>query len=456
MPTKSTPNHTTPRSRIPTRFILGSMVGGMLVAAGAVAMVKPSGEAPVSRMLVSDVMGVSLRDTTPIVSTEAEVDTFFTETRIESGDTIAAVLNRLGVSEDGLIHFINVNKDARAGHRLVPGRTVQAAHDGHGGLRWVRYYHTPGTENKGEHLTQYLEISKIAEKNFEAKEVSKQTESSTHVGFGVIESSLFAATDAAGIPDGVTIQMAEILSDKIDFMRDMRKGDQFRVIYETRYHEGRPAGTGRVLAVEFINKGRKSEAYWYAEGDQSGGYYDASGKNLRGAFLRNPIKFTRVSSTFGMRKHPIHNKWRSHNGVDLAAPSGTPIRASADGVVEAISSMRGYGNTIILRHPNNITTLYAHQSRFAKGLKKGDRVSQGDVIGFVGSTGWATGPHLHYEFRVNGKPIDPHGIKLPEVIALEEQQIKAFTAAIEPLRTQIERLATLQKDNPDILKVAFR
>lgn len=444
------------RSRLPARLSLGIMAGTMLIAAGAVAMVKPKSEPPSARILVSDVMSVPLQQPAQAASAAQEIDVFYTETRIESGDNISSVLSRLGISEDGLMRFLTVEKAARASHRLVPGRSVQAAHDADGKMLWVRYYHTPGTLNKGEHTAQYLELRKTGDGEFEAQEVSKPTESQTHVAFGTINSSLFAATDAAGIPDGITVQMADILGGKIDFMRDLRKGDQFRVIYETRYHEGRPAGAGRVLAVEFINKDKKSEAYWHIGANGSGSYLDADGQSLQGAFLRNPIKFTRVSSTFGVRKHPIHNRWRKHNGVDLAAPSGTPIRASADGVVETVGSMRGYGNTIILRHPNKITTLYAHQSRFAKGLKKGDKVSQGDVIGYVGATGWATGPHLHYEFRVNNKPVDPHGIDLPEAIALEAAELKDFKTAVGPLINQIAQLASLQQENPDILKVAFR
>ena len=444
------------RSRLPVRLSLGLMAGTMLLAAGAVAMVKPKAEPPAARILISDVMRVPLKEANQVAAVQHEVDIFFTETRIESGDNISNVLSRLGVSEEGLLQFLNVEKAARASHRLVPGRSVQAAHDANGSMIWVRYYHTPGALENGEHITQYLELRKTDEGKFEAHEVGKPTESQTHVGFGTITSSLFAATDAAGIPDGVTIQMAEILGGKIDFVRDLRKGDEFRVIYETRYHEGRPAGAGRVLAVEFINQGKKSEAYWHVGANGKGSYLDSEGKSLQGAFLRNPIKFTRVSSTFGKRKHPIHNRWRAHNGVDLAAPSGTPIRASADGVVESVGSMRGYGNTIILRHANQITTLYAHQSRFAKGLKKGDRVSQGDIIGYVGATGWATGPHLHYEFRVNNKPMDPHGINLPETIALEGSELKAFQADVQPLLQQMAQLSNLQQENPNILKVAFR
>jgi len=441
------------------RLIASVLLGGALVAAGAVAMVQPSSEVPDIKTVVSDVMQIPL---TPLLNepkdatNDVERHAYINETRIESGDNLSSILSRLGIQDPELIQFIIVNKSARSAYRLIPGRTFQAAIDEDGKMLWTRYFHTPSTTDNGEHVSQFLEIIRTDDGRFEAREVAEQTNSQTHVGFGVIESSLFAATDEAGIPDGITIQMAEVLGGKIDFMRDLRKGDTFRVVYETRYHQGRPTGVGRVLAVEFINAGVKSEAYWFQTEKGSGNYFDSEGKSLKAGFLRNAIPFTRISSTFGMRKHPIHNSWRGHKGVDFAAPSGTPIQATADGVVEFIGKQGGYGNTIILRHRNNITTLYAHQSRFAAGLKRGDRVSQGQIIGYVGSTGWSTGPHLHYEFRVNNTPVDPLGVKLPEAQALDKTQLKQFAEAIAPLRNQLERMATLQQENPNILKFASR
>ncbi|MCD8564252.1 MAG: M23 family metallopeptidase [Burkholderiaceae bacterium] len=308
---------------------------------------------------------------------------------------------------------------------------------------------------KGKYQTEYLLITKQGDKSFTVEEVSADTESQMHLAAGVINSSLFGATDSAGVPDSVTVQMAEILGGKIDFLRDIRKGDQFRVLYETRMHEGRPTGSGRVLAVQYINDGKLIEAMWFAPEGQNGGYYDKDGKSLKAAFLRSAIPFTRVSSTFGKRMHPIHKRWKMHAGIDFAAPTGTPIRATGDGIVDFIGNKGGYGKTIVLRHPNNITTLFAHQSRFAKGLKRGDRVAQGEIIGYVGSTGWSTGPHLHYEFRVNDKPVDPLGIKMPEAVVLDNKQREQFYAQALPWRDQLERIAELQ-DLDSNLQVAGR
>ncbi len=442
--------------RRPLKTALGLTAAGLLVAAGAFAMVQPSNSVLIDQQLVADTFTLPLPVAAPDLQT-ATTDEYRLETRIQSGDTIASILSRLEIEEQGLMGFITVNKDTRkAAHRLVPGRTVQASLDASGAMKWVRYIHTPGKEDNGAFVTEYLELVKNPDGSFAAKEKIASTESQTNIAAGRIKYSLFGATDAAGIPDGVTMQIAEILGGRVDFLRDIREGDEFRVIYETRTFEGRPAGAGRVLAVEFINANKRFEALWFEPKEGSGGYYDADGKSLRGAFLRSAIPFTRISSKFGMRKHPIHKRWRSHNGIDFAAPTGTPIRATGDGVVQSIGTQGGYGKTIVLRHPNNISTLFAHQSRFVNGLKRGDRVSQGQIIGYVGSTGWSTGPHLHYEFRINNKPVDPLGIKMPEAIVLDGQQKLQFAETALPLREQLQKLAVLEEDNGENLQLAKR
>lgn len=455
-PLRKNPLTASGRQRRPFKTTLSLTLVGLLVAAGAFAMVQPSKPAPPSQRLIADTFTLPL----PVVATEnsaSDALDYRLKTRIQSGDTIASILSRLEVSETGLMAFITANKDTRkAAHRLVPGRTVQAALDADGGMKWVRYFHTPGKEDNGEYVTAFLELVRNPDGSFAAEEKLAATDSQTHISAGRIKSSLFGATDAAGVPDGVTMQMAEILGGRVDFARDIRRGDEFRVIYETRTFEGRPAGAGRVLAIEFINANKKLEALWFEPENGSGGYYDAEGKSLRGAFLRSAIPFTRVSSTFGKRMHPIHRRWRNHNGIDFAAPTGTPIRATGDGVVQFIGTQGGYGKTIILRHPNNITTLFAHQSRFARGLKRGDRVSQGQVIGFVGSTGWSTGPHLHYEFRINNKPVDPLGVKMPEAIVLDGEQKKQFAKVALPMREQLQKLAVLDGEDDSDLQLANR
>lgn len=444
------------RSR-PIKTLLGLTVAGLVVAAGAFAMVQPGNVVQPKQTMLSDTLTLAIPATTTESTEALDVHDYLHQTRIESGDTVPAILGRLGVAEEGLMSFILTDPLLRrASVRLVPGRTVEAALNSDGSMEWIRYYHTPGTQQAGKHITEFLQITRRSDGSFVAEDVAEQTESQMHLAAGVIESSLFGATDAAGVPDDVTLQMAEILGGKVDFLRDIRKGDEFRVLYETRSHNGKPAGSGQVLAVQYINDGKLIEALWFSPDGTKGGYYDGEGKSIKAAFLRSAIPFTRVSSTFGMRRHPIHKKWKAHNGIDFAAPTGTPIRATGDGVVDFIGTKGGFGKTIILRHPNNITTLFAHQSRFAKGLNRGDRVSQGEIIGFVGSTGWSTGPHLHYEFRVNNKPVDPLGVKMPEAVVLDAKQREAFLAHASPWRDQLQRIAELQLDNPASIELAAR
>lgn len=422
---------------------------GLFAGAAALAVVKPQ-EAPVvyqARQLLS------LPDPLPQLAADSTAP-FISETLIRRGDTLAALLQRLRVQEKGLQQFLVQSKDARSIYKLYPGRSIQAAMDGEGNLISLRYNHTPGTSENGKYVFKWLEVTANDDASFTATEHSAAAETQVRIAESEIKSSLFGATDSADIPDSITLQMTDILGSKIDFMQDLRQGDRFRIVYQSYSHEGQEIGAGKILALEFLNKNKAYEAVWFADGKTSGSYYDFNGSSLKGAFLRTALKFSRISSTFGMRRHPVHGGWRGHKGVDYAAPTGTPIHSTADGVVEFIGQQNGYGNTIIVKHHSNYSTLYAHQTRFAKGLKKGDAISQGQLIGYVGSTGWATGPHLHYEFRVNNKQIDPLSVDLPVARALDGQQRKAFERTVAQYRDHIDLLANLQ-DSEDT-KVASR
>ncbi len=212
-------------------------------------------------------------------------------------------------------------------------------------------------------------------------------------------------------------------------------------MYEVFHHNGRPLQAGRVLAAEFVNDRKSYRAVWFADETGKGGYYAADGKNLRKAFLRSPLEFSRITSGFKMRFHPILQEWRAHQGVDYGAPPGTRVKATADGTVELAGSQNGYGNVVVLRHGGGVTTLYGHLRGFASGIKRGARVAQGDVIGYVGATGWATGPHLHYEFRVNNQHRNPLTIAMPAAEPVAPQRMAAFRAAADPLAAQLELLA---------------
>ena len=419
---------------------------------------KATNEPAPEQKLVLDVVPVPTPFETAPVEQASEETPYIVETRIRSGDTLATVLKRVDVSDSDLLNFLTREPKARSVYKLIVGRSVQAATNDDGDLLWVRYYHTPNSDSNGSGIAKTLQIT-ATKSGFVAEELLQPLETHVEVAVGTIRSSLFAATDIAGVPDGITSQMAEILSSKVDFLRGLRPNDQFRVVYETRTIGGRTAGNGRVLALEFINGGKTHNAVWFSPDGQTGGYYDLEGESLRGAFLRSALKFSRISSTFGMRKLPGLQAWSGHHaGVDYAAPTGTPIHATADGTVEFVGWRNGYGNTVILKHHSRITTLYAHQSRFASGLQAGSKVSQGDLIGYVGSTGWSTGPHLHYEFRVAEKPIDPltATANMPTSQPLAPEHREKFAQIVSPFKQQLQVLAKFQEAVPETNNVASR
>ena len=234
------------------------------------------------------------------------------------------------------------------------------------------------------------------------------------------------------------MELAGIFGWDIDFALEIRAGDQFRVLYEEHYLDGEKLRDGPILAAEFTNRGQTHTAVRYADKDGEVGYYDVDGASKRRAFIRTPIKFARISSRYNPRRwHPVLKRWRSHKGVDYAAPKGTPVKATGDGRVVFRGGKSGYGKTVIIEHAGKYTTLYAHLNGYSKRSAKGKRVKQGQVIGYVGKTGLATGPHLHYEFRVNGKHRDPLRVKLPKSLSLAKSELSAFRKQTAPLLTQL-------------------
>jgi murein DD-endopeptidase MepM/ murein hydrolase activator NlpD len=257
-----------------------------------------------------------------------------------------------------------------------------------------------------------------------------------------IRSSLFAATDAAGIPDAIAMQLARVFATDIDFHTDLRKGDRFSVVYEMIYDSGELVAPGRIIAAEFVNGGRPYEAVLFRDDEGLDGYYSLDGTNRAKAFLRSPVEFSRVSSGFGARFHPIFNNWRAHTGVDFAAPRGTRVLATADGQVVSAGMRGGYGNAVEIRHGSGITTLYGHLSAFVAGIRTGARVRQGEVIGYVGMTGYATGPHLHYEFKVAGIHQDPLRVALPKADPVPARLKSKFLEVADRARATIELVST--------------
>ena len=266
----------------------------------------------------------------------------------------------------------------------------------------------------------------------------------TQLAGGLIQSSLFAATDQAKIPDAVAIQLADIFAGDIDFHRNLRKGDRFSVVYETMEADGEPMRSGRVVSAEFVNNNKTYTAVWFKEpGASKGEYYSLNGDSLRRAYLTSPLAFSRITSVMGMRLHPIDNTWKAHTGVDYGAPSGTAVRSVGDGVVESAGWQGGYGNTVVVRHRNGHSTLYAHLSKIS--VRKGQSVAQSQDLGAVGATGSATGPHLHFEFRVNGVHRDPLTLaRQSESRPISPAARAAFGQRVQQVRVDLAAASSVQ------------
>ncbi|NVE00895.1 M23 family metallopeptidase [Massilia sp. BJB1822] len=349
------------------------------------------------------------------------------EEKIRAGDTLATLLRRLGVEDSAAENFIKKDKVARGVMQLKTGKRVQAQTDEEGNLLWLRATVVDGKDVPVKNLS-------IVRKgdSFTAEEVAAKLERRVEMHAREITSTLFAATDSSAdgskLPDSVVQQIVEMFSTSIDFRSDLKRGDRFNVVYETFWQDGEFVRAGRILAGEFTNRGVTYQSVWFEDpaSKQGGGYYSFDGKALKKAFLKSPLEFSRISSGFSMRVHPLSGNWKQHKGIDFAAAQGTPIRASGDGVIDFQGVQGGYGNLVVVKHWSNYSTAYAHMSRFSSNLRKGSKVSQGDVIGYVGSTGWSTGAHLHYEFRVGGQAQDPTKLNITAQAPLTTAELARF------------------------------
>lgn len=356
---------------------------------------------------------------------------FWHEERIQRGDTMSALLDRLNVNDEDITGFMQSAKDSKALRLLIPGRIVRAQTDSEGNLLSLQYI------SSSESM---LKVEKQAG-GFKASDDAVPLESRLMMKSAEIKSSLFGATDAANIPDNIAMQIADIFSSDIDFHSDLQKGDKVTVVYESFYNKGELIKTGRVLAAEFINSGKSYRAVYFQDREGRGGYYTPEGKNLRKAFLRSPLEFSRVTSGFtNARFHPVLKEWRAHKGVDYGAPTGTRVKAVADGTVTFVGRQGGYGNLLILQHQGQYSTAYGHLSAFAKNLRRGSKVNQGDIVGQVGMTGLATGPHLHYEFRIAGVQRNPLNIAMPTAFPIAAQYKADFNKMAENLAMRLNLL----------------
>jgi murein DD-endopeptidase MepM/ murein hydrolase activator NlpD len=347
------------------------------------------------------------------------------------GDTVDSLLKRLGVDDPQAAAFLRsdaMTQQILQGHdgKLIRAELKHAA--GSALLQRLVVKGPPASAERRESHYSRISIERT-DQGLQAHAEELPLQAEARLGSGTIETSLFAAADDAGLPDAVTVRMAEIFGSDIDFRRELRRGDTFAVVYESLSADGEPASwlpeAGRVLAARFINKGERHEAIWFQGGSERGAYYGANGLSKTRSFLSSPLTFSRVSSGFAMRFHPILQKWRAHLGVDYAAPTGTPVRAVGQGEVEFAGVQNGYGNVVVVKHSQERSTVYAHLSRI--DVRQGAKISQGATLGAVGATGWATGPHLHFEFKVKGQQMDPVQIaRSSETVALTAEARARF------------------------------
>ncbi|HNA81897.1 MAG TPA: peptidoglycan DD-metalloendopeptidase family protein [Thiobacillaceae bacterium] len=366
-----------------------------------------------------------------IKTADAGTFDFWREERVARGDSLANVLSRMGVDSTESREFLGAAREAKPLATLVPGRTALARVTASGQVLLFRYLAPDDT---------LVTINRV-NGTFKVEQKKAILESRMIMRSGSIQASLFAATDAADVPDRIASEMAEVFSGDIDFHRSLRRGDHFSVIYEGFFLDGQLIRSGRLVAAEFVNQGKSFRALYFKDAQGRDGYYSPDGQSMKRAFLKSPMPFTRISSGFSnARYHPVLKEWRAHKGIDYAAPAGTPIRAIADATVNFAGSQGGYGNLILLNHRGNYSTAYGHLSRFAKGVRRGTAVKQGQVIGYVGATGLATGPHLHFEFRVAGVQQNPLALKLPTTYPLDTHSKAVFLAKSQLLNERLELL----------------
>jgi murein DD-endopeptidase MepM/ murein hydrolase activator NlpD len=359
-------------------------------------------------------------------------EAFWQIEQVRQDDTLLTLFRRMNIRDEDAIKFLMLSPDAHAlNTQLLPGHTLETKTNAQGKLLYLEY------ELDAENIL----VAGLTSSGYVVATKKLLLESQQVLKSAVIRDTLFGATDDAGIPDQIAIQIAEILSSEIDFYQDLRPGDRFHVIYEAFYNAGEMMKTGNVLAVEFMNNGTTYQAIHFGDATGKYAYYTPDGKSLHKTFLRSPLEYTRISSSFSAgRYHPILQRIKAHRGVDMAAPTGTRIKAAGDGRVAFMGKKGGYGNVVILNHPNGISTVYGHLSRFSDAIRKGDAVNQGDIIGYVGMTGLATGPHLHYEFLVNGNHRDPMKVALPNSVPINDNFKSEFNAHSLTMLAKLEML----------------
>jgi murein DD-endopeptidase MepM/ murein hydrolase activator NlpD len=414
-----------------------ALLGGFAVTAFGIAPLAPDAADLPQRLVTQDLPLSGLEEQLDALAQHALELSRADLTR--TSDTADSLLRRLGVSDAAAAAFLRTDREGRRLFEGRPGKMVEVRTDDDGALKEL-VARFPALDS-AQQLTHF---SRLTVTRFQGRWLTRLETApllaQVRLGGGTIRSSLFAATDEARLPDSIASQLVDIFSTEIDFHRQLRKGDAFSIVFEALTADDQPItwneGTGRILAAEFTNNGKTSQALWFKDASGRGAYFTMDGQSKRRAFLASPMEFSRVTSGFAMRLHPIMQTWRAHNGVDYGAPSGTPVRAVGDGLVDFAGWQNGYGNVVHVKHAGEKTTVYAHLSKLE--VRKGQKVDQGQRVGLVGATGWATGPHLHFEFRVNGVHQDPLKIaKAAETVALEASQRPRFAQLASAMKTTL-------------------
>ncbi|MED7667839.1 peptidoglycan DD-metalloendopeptidase family protein [Pseudomonas moraviensis subsp. stanleyae] len=366
----------------------------------------------------------------PVAPAEKPKEPGHREVVVSKGDTLSTLFEKVGLPATSVHEVLASDKQAKQFSQLKRGQKLEFELNPEGQLTSL---HSKVSDVETITLTRN-------DKGYSFNRVTAKPTVRTAYVHGVINSSLSQSAARAGLSHSLTMDMASVFGYDVDFAQDIRQGDEFDVIYEQKVINGKAVGTGPILSARFTNRGKTYTAVRYTNKQGNSSYYTADGNSMRKAFIRTPVDFARISSKFSMgRKHPILNKIRAHKGVDYAAPRGTPIKAAGDGKVLLAGRRGGYGNTVIIQHGNTYRTLYGHMQGFAKGVKTGGTVKQGQVIGYIGTTGLSTGPHLHYEFQVNGVHVDPLGQKLPMADPIAKSERARFLAQSQPLMARMDQ-----------------
>lgn len=366
--------------------------------------------------------------------------------KVSTGDSLSLIFDRMKISPAILYTIMTSGQDTKALKYLMPGQELRFLTAG-GVLKTLEYDQDMLTTLQINHENGAY-TSKLIKTELDVKVMETSA---------TIDSSLFTAGQKAGLSDNLIMQLVAIYGWDIDFALDIREGDSFKIIYQEQYKEGVKVGEGPILAAQFVNVGKPYRAVRYELPDGRREYYSDTGTSMRKEFLRTPVDFTRISSGFSLsRKHPVLNKIRAHKGVDYAAPTGTPVKAAGNGTIIMVGTNGGYGRTVVIKHGSQYSTLYAHMSKYAAGLKKGMRIKQGQTIGYVGMSGLATGPHLHYEFRINDVHHNPLTVTFPMAESITGKQLADFKAKSANLIAQLDKqsdhngpqLIALTEENP--------